>query len=168
MFAGLKSSVSGSLSAVVINLHKLTNPITEIPAAGLLLLVGKVSKHGAYRSTETIRLIRDREKGGMEVGGRRRLYTYRYTVTTRMTPALRWAAMRTIWKFHNCEGQSHMTVSTVTTFEEKGEPKQIRTEAPLLTSLTTRPNRFSVGGAGSIALVCKMVYIIHIYIYLQV
>ena len=27
-------------------------------------------------------------------GGRGRLYTYRYTVTTGMTPALRWAAMR--------------------------------------------------------------------------
>ena len=41
-------------------------------------------------STETIRLIRDGEKGGgkgggMERGGRGRLYTYRYTVTTRMT-----------------------------------------------------------------------------------
>ena len=61
--------MSVSLSAVVINLHNLTNPITEIPAVGLLLLVGKVSKHSAYMSTETTRLIRDREKGGMEVGG---------------------------------------------------------------------------------------------------
>ena len=33
-------------------------------------------------------------------GGRGRLYTYRYTVTTRMTPALRWAAMRVILMFH--------------------------------------------------------------------
>ena len=41
-----------------------------------------------------------------------RLYTYRYTVTTRMTDALRWAAMRAILMFHNCEGQSHKTVST--------------------------------------------------------
>ena len=41
-----------------------------------------------------------------------RLYTYRYTVTTRMTSALRWAAMRAILMFHNCEGQSHKTVST--------------------------------------------------------
>ena len=32
--------------------------------------------------------------------GRGRLYTYRYTVTTRMTPALRWAAMRAILMFH--------------------------------------------------------------------
>ena len=39
--------------------------------------------------------------------GRGRLYTYRYTVTTTMTPALRWAAMRAILMFHNCEGQSH-------------------------------------------------------------
>ena len=73
--------------------------------------------------------------GGMEVGCRGRLYTYRYTVTTRMTSALRWAAMRAILMFRNCEGLSHKTVST-TTFEEKGEPKQIRTEVPLLSNLT--------------------------------
>ena len=35
-------------------------------------------------------------------------YTYRYAaVTTRMTSALRWAAKRAIFMFHNCEGQSH-------------------------------------------------------------
>ena len=64
--------------------------------------------------TETIRLIRDGEKGerGYGGGGRGRLYTYRYNVTTRMTPALKWAAMRAILMFHNCEGQSHKTVST--------------------------------------------------------
>ena len=39
-------------------------------------------------------------------------YTYRYIVTTRMAPALRWAAVRAILMFHNCEGQSHKTVST--------------------------------------------------------
>ena len=49
----------------------------------------------------------------MEVGGEgEQLYPYRYTVTTRMTSALRWAAMRAILMFHNCEGQSHKTVST--------------------------------------------------------
>ena len=41
-----------------------------------------------------------------------RLYIYRYTVTTGMTFALRWAAMRAILMFHNCERQSHKTVST--------------------------------------------------------
>ena len=47
------------------------------------------------------------EKGGrgmkvvvVEGGGGGRLYTYRYTVTTRMTSALRWAAMRAILTFH--------------------------------------------------------------------
>ena len=49
--------------------------------------------------------------GGMEVGEREILYC-RYTVTTRMTPALRWAAMRAVLMFHNCEGQSHKTMST--------------------------------------------------------
>ena len=69
-------------------------------------------------------------------GGGRRLYTYRYNVT-RMIRALRWAAMRSIVMFHNCEGQSHKTVSTDhNLFEEKGEPKRIRAEALLLTSLT--------------------------------
>ena len=48
----------------------------------------------------------------MEVGGRGRLFTYRYTVTTRMTSALRWEAMRAILMFDNCEGQRHKTVST--------------------------------------------------------
>ena len=41
-----------------------------------------------------------------------RLYTYRCTITSRMTSAFRWAAMRAILMFHNCEGQSHKTVST--------------------------------------------------------
>ena len=70
-------------------------------------------------------------------GGRVRLSTYRYTVTTRMTSALRWEAMRAILMFHDYEGQNHKTVSTDhNLFEEKGEPKRIRTEVPLLTSLT--------------------------------
>ena len=47
------------------------------------------------------RLIRDGEKGGSGYvgGGRGRLYTYRYTVTTRMIAALRWAAMKAILMF---------------------------------------------------------------------
>ena len=63
-----------------------------------------------------MRLIRDGEEVGGGTGygggGRGRLYTYRYAVTTRMTSALRWAAMRAILMFHNCDGQSHNTVST--------------------------------------------------------
>ena len=34
------------------------------------------------------------------------------TVTTRMTPALKWTAMKAILMFHNCERQSYKTVST--------------------------------------------------------
>ena len=44
-------------------------------------------------------------------GGGGREYTYRYTVTPTKTSALRWAAMRAILMFHNCEGQSRKTVS---------------------------------------------------------
>ena len=78
-------------------------------------------------------------QGGMEVGEEGDYnYTYCYTVTTRTTPvAIRWAAMRAILMFINCEGQSHKTVSTNhNLLEEKGEPKRYRTEAPPLTSLT--------------------------------
>ena len=54
------------------------------------------------------------KKGGerdTEVGEGGKLYTYHYTVTTRMTPALRWATVRAVLMFH-CQGQSHRTVST--------------------------------------------------------
>ena len=87
-----------------------------------------------------MKLIRDGEKGvegGMEVGGRGRLYTYRYS--------------------HHQNGfcikvgsdESHFNVSLIVRDKvtrqcpqllktEKGEPKkQIRTEVPLLTSLPT-------------------------------
>ena len=47
-----------------------------------------------------MRLIRGGEKvreEGLDVGREReRLYTYRYTVTTRIASALRWEAMRAI------------------------------------------------------------------------
>ena len=66
----------------------------------------------------------------MEVGGRGRLYTYRYTVTTRMIPALKCNVSV------GSDGQSHKTVSTNHNhFEEKGEPKRYRTEVFPLTSL---------------------------------
>ena len=67
----------------------------------------------------------------MKVGGRGRLYTYHYTV---------------ICIKMGSDG-SHFNVSLIvrdkvtrqcpqiTTSEEKGKPKRIRTEAPLLTSL---------------------------------
>ena len=59
-------------------------------------------------STET-RFFRDRGKGRGRGGGGR-LYTYRYTVITKMSPVLWWAAMRAVLMFHNCEGQSQDSV----------------------------------------------------------
>ena len=74
-----------------------------------------------------MRLIRDGEKeGGGRVyggwgGGRGRLYTYRYAVTTRMTPALRWAAMRAVLMFHKNIVRDKVTrrYPQTTTFEVK-------------------------------------------------
>ena len=61
--------------------------------------------------------------------------------------------------------QSHFTVSLIvrdkvtrqrpqtTTFEEKGKPKRIQIEVPLVTSLTTRPDRLTEASIfGSVAL----------------
>ena len=85
-----------------------------------------------------MRLIRDGEKGegGLEVEGGGRLYTYRYTVTTTMTSALRWAAMRAILMFHNCEGQSHKTVSTDHNFSRERRAEADSNRGLSLTSLT--------------------------------
>ena len=77
----------------------------------------------------------------MEVLGGGDYIPIRYTVTTRMIPALRWAAMRAILMFRvGSDGQSHRTVSTNhNLFEKKREPKpgRYRTEVlPALTNLT--------------------------------
>ena len=52
----------------------------------------------------------------MEVGGKGDCIPISTLSATRMTSALRWAAMRAILMFHNCEGQTHKTVSTDHTF----------------------------------------------------
>ena len=51
-----------------------------------------------------------RGEWGMELGEEGRTSAHGYTVTSRITPALRWAVMRAT--LINCEGQSHKTVST--------------------------------------------------------
>ena len=85
-------------------------------------------------STETVWLIRDREKGGRVYGGGREgdYYTYHYNDSC----------------IKMGSEESHFNVSLVvrdkvtrkcpetTIFEEKGEPKRIRTEVPLHTGLT--------------------------------
>ena len=87
------------------------------------------SKKWRLTSTENIRLFRDGEKGGRGFGGggRGRLYTYRHTVTTRMTPALRLAAMRAILIFHIIvRDKVTRQCPQTATLEEKGEPKRVR------------------------------------------
>ena len=115
-------------------------------------------------STETIRLIRDGEKRGegRGYGGglRGRLYTYSYTVTTRMTSALRCAAMRAILIFHNCEGQSHKTVSTDHNFW-----RERRAEADLNQDPSAyQPNPLPLGQTSSptsIKQECKFIHCPH-------
>ena len=78
-------------------------------------------------------------EGGMEVwgGGGGRLYTYRYTVTTRMTCIKMGSDESHFNVLVGSDGQSHRTVSTNhNLFEEKGEPKRYRTEVLPLTNLT--------------------------------
>ena len=55
------------------------------------------------------------------------LYTYRYTVTTRMTPALRWAATRAFFYYSLIvrDGRVTRQCPQTTTFEEKGDPKRV-------------------------------------------
>ena len=91
-------------------------PLPELPGSFTSycsnLVWNEYRKHGVstmvkapclrYSFIETIRLIRGGEKGWMGVwrsGKREIIYNYRYIVTTRMTPALRWAAMRAISMF---------------------------------------------------------------------
>ena len=53
------------------------------------------------------------------------LYTYRHAVTSRMTSALKWAAMRAILMFHNKRNKVTRQCPQTTTFEEQGEPKRV-------------------------------------------
>ena len=72
--------------------------------------------------------------GGYVGWGRGRLYTYRYTVTTRLTSALRWAAIRAILYVSLIVNDK---VTRPTTFLKGKESRGgIEHEALLLTSLT--------------------------------
>ena len=88
------------------------------------------------------RLIRDGEKGGRGYGGgeRGRLCTYHYTVTTRMTSALRWAAMRDILMFVSLIVRNKVTrlyPQTTTFLKRKDSRSSIEPRSfLLLTSLT--------------------------------
>ena len=73
--------------------------------------------------------------GGMEVGGKG-IYIYRYTVTTRITCIKVGSDESHFNVLLIVRDQVTRQCPQTTTFEEKGEPKRIRTKVPLLTSLT--------------------------------
>ena len=69
-----------------------------------------------------------------------------YAVTTRMTSALRWAAMRAILMFRNCEGQSRKTVSTDHNFSRERRAEADSNRSP---SAYRQPNALPLGQTGS-------------------
>ena len=70
-------------------------------------------------------------------------YIYRYTVTTRVTPALRWAAMRAIFSVTLIVRDKVIRQCPQNTvFEEKGDLKRIRTDVRLS---AYQPNSLPLG-----------------------
>ena len=93
-------------------------------------------------STETIRLIRDGEEGGGRGngggGGWKIIYLSLYCYHQNDSCIKMGSDESHIIVSVGSDGQSHRTVSTNhNLFEEKGEPKRIRTEVLPLTSLTS-------------------------------
>ena len=85
----------------------------------------------------------------MEVGEEGDYYTYRYTVTTRMTPELRCRIDSDESHFNvalNVRDKVTRQCPQTTIFEEKGEPKRIRIEAG---PSAYQPNALPLGQTGS-------------------
>ena len=84
-----------------------------------------------------MRLIRDGEKRGRAYGGGGEgdYYTYRYTVTTRMTCIKMGSDERHFNVSLIVRDKVTRQCPQTTTFEEKGEPKRYRTEVLPLISL---------------------------------
>ena len=88
-------------------------------------------------STETIRLIREGGKGVWRWGEREIMYLSLHC-HHQNDSCIKMGSNESHFNVSvGSDGQSHRTVSTNhNLFEEKGEPKQYRTEVLLLTSLT--------------------------------
>ena len=99
-------------------------------------------------SPETMRLVRDGEKGVWRWGERETVYLLLH----RMTSALRWGEMRAILMFHNCEGQSHKTVSTDHYLWRKKRAKAGSNRGPS----AYHPNALLLGQTGSLY-ICRLV-----------
>ena len=101
-----------------------------------------------FYAHSTITVIRAKEKGdrGYGGGGRGRLYTSRYTVTTRMTPALGWAVMRAILMFHELWGtKSQESVLRLQLLKRKESWSRFEPRSLCLPAwrLTARPNQLT-------------------------
>ena len=112
----------------------LLNPLFKVEIATA------VSKQTwCLTSTETIRLIRDGEKGGggMEWGEREIIYLSLHC-HHQNDSCIKMGSDESHFNVSvGSDGQSHKTVSTDhNLFEKKGEPKRYRTEVLPLTSLT--------------------------------
>ena len=108
-------------------------PLGGILFRELLLLLYRSKQTWRLTSTETVRLIRDREKegeGGMEVGEE--------VCHHQNDSCIKMGSDESHFNVSvGSDGQNHKTVSTNhNLFEQKGEPKRYRTEVLPLTSLT--------------------------------
>ena len=102
--------------------------------------------------TGTAKLFRD---GGYWGGGRGRLHTNHYTVsvTTRMTPALRWAAMRAILMFQKeMMTKSQDSVHKPQSFWREGRAEAESSRCPS----AYQPNALPLGQTGSRTVRCKI------------
>ena len=91
-----------------------------------------------FTSTETMRLIRDGEKGVWRLGNREIIYLSLHR-HHQNDSCIKMGSDESYFNVSvGSDGKSHKTVSTNhNLFEEKGEPKRYRTEVLLLTSLTS-------------------------------
>ena len=90
----------------------------------------------------------------MEVGG---IIYLSLQCHHQMTSALRWAAMRAILMFHNCEGQSHRTMSTDHNFRRERRAEADSNRGPS----AYQPNALPLGQTGSQSntmVLCHLLY----------
>ena len=97
--------------------HLELRSCVKVEVVGVNMVLNVHRNHKAYRGRgDGGRGYGDGGRGYGD-GGRGRSYTYRYTATTRMIPALRWAAMRAILMSSvGSDGQSHKTVHKLQSF----------------------------------------------------
>ena len=103
-----------------------------------------------------MRLIRDWEKEGKGVWrwGEREIMYLSLHCHHRMTPALRWTAMKASLMFHNdCEGRSHKTVSTDHNFRREKRAEADSNRGPVS---VYQPNALPLGQTGSHIILARL------------